>query len=881
MLIKKSISGFDLKYSLKKKFLLIVVFVLSALFFTYIGIKLKSSGSSYSIKKFIIYDYNYKFAVIKNIIKKPFIKIDKIYLDISFKNLNKIDKNRNIALKNRVILSEYNQNIDAIVKYQNQNIPVKIKLKGGTTEQHLENKDQISFKVKTEKSNIFGLTEFSLMHAQRRNFLLEWYARKMYADQGLIYKEYKFINLYINGENKGLYVMDENFTESLSTKNNRREGIYVRFGSDINFNVNGIPPGSFDDNADLFSTIYGEGCCGQNEALLSTNIDVLNQQINLNSKGSVIKNFNIAKKLLENFRQEKADPEEIFNLELMAKAFALSDILGSWHTMHWGNMRFYFDPVSSKLEPIIDDNYNEKNSYPAKNRTIRIDDSYNYSLLYKRLFESKVFLKEYIYYQNKYSNPNFIKKFNNKIRKEFSKNLSYINKFYESYFFPAHIIEENRDRVERFLSPYQPLYFSLWDKNEKKIVLKIGNTSKLPLEIKKVEIVEEDDKSNLINLNSNNDLMSKLYLKPRFYNKPINYNYLKFDLVSDKRIKQILVQYKIVGLDEMISKTLDYPLLTKKSDEISFNNVNDTTSNFEFLDFFQNKILIKRGNFDIDQDLIIPRNKELIIAAGSNINLLKGSKIISHSRIIAEGTPDDPIRINSPDNLGQCILVTNTKEKSVLKYVYFNNMSNCSSSNIELSGSINFYKTDVFMDNIYFSNNIKGDDYLNIINSKLLLKNLYFENSYADSLDIDYSVGKIHNITFNNSGNDAIDLSNSSIEIKNFEAEKIGDKAISIGENTYIRGEFFKIDNSFLGLAIKDQSEIDIKNLIITNSGIPLASYIKKKEYNSSKINIHGFSENNNSKKSIFEQGSNVALNGKIIKNFKKNVLNIIYPINN
>ena len=103
-------------------------------------------------------------------------------------------------------------------------------------------------------------------------------------------------------------------------------------------------------------------------------------------------------------------------------------------------------------------------------------------------------------------------------------------------------------------------------------------------------------------------MKSKLYLKPRFYNKPINYDYLKFDFVSDKQIKLILVQYKIAGLDEMISKTLDYPLLTKKSDEISFNNVNDTTSNFEFLDFFQNKILIKKGNFDIDQDLIIPKN---------------------------------------------------------------------------------------------------------------------------------------------------------------------------------------------------------------------------------------------------------------------------------
>ena len=62
-----------------------------------------------------------------------------------------------------------------------------------------------SFKVRTRKSNLFGLNDFALMHAKRRNYLLEWYARKMFEEEGFIYKDYKFINLYINGENKGIY----------------------------------------------------------------------------------------------------------------------------------------------------------------------------------------------------------------------------------------------------------------------------------------------------------------------------------------------------------------------------------------------------------------------------------------------------------------------------------------------------------------------------------------------------------------------------------------------------------------------------------------------------------------------------------------------------
>ena len=199
----------------------------------------------------------------------------------------------------------------------------------------------------------------------------------------------------------------------------------------------------------------------------------------------------------------------------------------------------------------------------------------------------------------------------------------------------------------------------------------------------------------------------------------------------------------------------------------------------------------------------------------------------------------------------------------MLKYVYFNNLSNCSDASMELTGSINFYKTKVLMDNIYFIDNVKGDDYLNIVNSKLDLKNLFFENANADAIDIDYSRGKIENINFLNCKNDALDLSNSTIEIKNYKARNIGDKALSIGENSYLNGQDIIIEKSFMGLAAKDSSEVDLNNLVISNIDIALASYIKKREYNSSTININKLSTSNNSREFIFEEGSKVKIDGE------------------
>ena len=103
MLIKKSTSDFKFKLYLKKKnFLIATILILNALLFTYVGIKTQTRGNSYLIKKFIIYDNQYRFKIIKNYIKKPFIKIDKVYLDLDFKTLKKIDEN-NYCIRRKAI----------------------------------------------------------------------------------------------------------------------------------------------------------------------------------------------------------------------------------------------------------------------------------------------------------------------------------------------------------------------------------------------------------------------------------------------------------------------------------------------------------------------------------------------------------------------------------------------------------------------------------------------------------------------------------------------------------------------------------------------------------------------------------------------------------
>ena len=158
MLIKKSVSIFNLKSYFKKKsnlfFIIFIILFLNSIFFAFLGVYAHKYGYTFLIRKIFTYDNNYRINVIKNFV-------------IKFKDFKKLNDNRNIALKNKVIYKEYNENVNATIKYKDQRIPVRIKLKGGLVAYHLG--ENWSFKVRTRKSNLFGLNDFALLHAQRRN----------------------------------------------------------------------------------------------------------------------------------------------------------------------------------------------------------------------------------------------------------------------------------------------------------------------------------------------------------------------------------------------------------------------------------------------------------------------------------------------------------------------------------------------------------------------------------------------------------------------------------------------------------------------------------------------------------------------------------------
>ena len=266
--------------------------------------------------------------------------------------------------------------------------------------------------------------------------------------------------------------------------------------------------------------------------------------------------------------------------------------------------------------------------------------------------------------------------------------------------------------------------------------------------------------------------------------------------------------------------------------------------------------------------MIIPKDHKLIIK-NSSIKFSDGGQLISFSPIFIEGEKQNPVEITSDTNKnGNGILVINTNEESYLNNVVFKNLSAPNLiSGVGLLGSVNFYEADVKILNSSFYKNLAGDDYINIIRSKFYIENSYFEETLSDSIDIDFSDGSIINSKFFMSKNDAIDFSGSNVKLEKIYIHGSGDKGISVGEGSTLNGQDIIIENSKIGIASKDASDVYLDNVTINNVDIGLAAYIKKIEYGSPQIKASNIQLENYKHDYISDLRSQIIIDDKKIKN--------------
>ena len=127
----------------------------------------------------------------------------------------------------------FNPKINIDITHNEQKLTGDARLKGDRMD-HYKYKKETSYKVELDKDNyLFGMKKFSIQKPFIRNYIHEWIFHELSKEFGIIKLTYKFVDLYLNGENYGLFVLEEGFGKELIERNNRRNGPIFSLDEDL------------------------------------------------------------------------------------------------------------------------------------------------------------------------------------------------------------------------------------------------------------------------------------------------------------------------------------------------------------------------------------------------------------------------------------------------------------------------------------------------------------------------------------------------------------------------------------------------------------------------------------------------------------------------
>lgn len=803
-------------------------------------------------------------------------ELDHFELQINDENFQSLMDQRELAMTLGYLNSDFRSSVPAKIIIGTEIYDVEVRLKGDLGD-HWKDADALSFRVKVLNDlTINGLKSFSIQHPVRRDYLNDWVYNKVLKYHGLLNTRYDFIRFTLNGKSLGLYSVEEYADKYLLERNFRREGPVFKVEDQYFW---------------TYRLVGNEGAGIEN----MSNFRVKPLGGTKLVKKEVLRNqYELASQLFYGFVRRDFSTHEVFQVDDLALAFALThDVFGHDHALRIPNIRFYFNPVTGKIEPISFDvgglSLTKKllGDMHAFNYDKFFADRETHPHWFRTFYHDPVFRKSYKQALEKISDDAWLDDFWSSIKEEYQLVSALIKKDFPKYKFNDNILKKNVQLIATRLSEgygdelkleennkarvYQKgldweryglqAAFKEIDLEAGKLVLQVGNTSSSSVVLESV----------IINKGMTAEIKNAPVLKSK---KP--YHFVKFqDITVDipkewiwnvKHRSKMVLTYKEKGSEQLMKEKIGaFPVYDKStfSDDIFRQENNWKSISWLKIDEDAKMIKVKKGKHKISQNTIIPAGYELHLQAGTEIVFENAASLLSYSPIYCQGTSRKMVKFSSDkENQGGGLLVIKAPKESELNFTEFQGLGNPHTSRWSTTGAVSFYESNVSLKNCAFLDNL-SEDGLNIIRAKFVMEECLFRNTFSDAFDADFCQGEVLNSEFIDSGNDGIDVSGSQVTVRNTILRGVVDKGISSGERSQMKTYNVDISEASIALAAKDESTLLVDNVKLSNNQKDVAVYQKKSEFGPAQIEMVNVNFGFDDLVIASEKGSSLMINGK------------------
>jgi hypothetical protein len=797
-----------------------------------------------------------------------------IFLDIPFDSLLIIEEKRTEALISEILLTSDDDFVPASMRFNGGDpINIKIRLKGDWTD-HLVG-DKWSFRIHVEDNDqaILGMKRFSIQAPETRNYEKEWVFHQNLIQEGILTTRYYFVNVVQNGKYNGIYALEEHFTEDLLESQERREGVIIRFNEDLlwkNWENLGMADSDVEELAQQIGMFW------------MTDVDtseITAFRANHISRDELLESELLtAVELLYSFNQDLLDGEEVFDQEYWGKYFALIDLWGAGHATSWINLRFYYNPITGLLEPVVFD------ALPFEPSAVKETLAFPFA---SKGFIQKIFAlpgvqEEYVKHLERVSSSGYVNQLEGKYRDE----LNHFHQVLSGYFeqgligdippLPWDDVKQRASLLRKNLRSPQPIQgnsSTILIDGKEYMRLELTNLMILPVVIDELSLGEKTY-TELMQWCSENECQKNILPgKTPLVMKANSSIILEIPFEElDQRpqsMDPITLQAHINGGSTITTNPINSNYVPQGIDQgvKTKTSLDYALETHPFLHELEpGHLSIQPGTWQVQGDLILPEGSDLLIPAGTTLLFESGAILLVNGNLELEGTELEPVQLSAQeDRWSGVVVLSNGSRESNWNHAVIEDTAGVNRDGWILTGGITFYKSPLILNQVDIGLS-SAEDAINIIQSEFSFSEVRFYQTESDAFDGDFTEGIIQDCVFTDIGGDALDFSGSTVQVDRSEFFKIGDKAVSVGEQSVLSIKNSTIEETNIGIASKDLSQVTADSVVVDGARFTaLAAYIKKPQYGPASLNANEVEILNSEMPALCQVDSTLILNGSEI----------------
>jgi len=791
-----------------------------------------------------------------------------------------------------------------LIDWKGKKIKGKIRLKGIGFD-HRTHEKKWSFAIKLKKNKyILGMSEFSVQNPATRKYWSECLYMKTLKAKGIIAPYCDQVEIFINGERIGVMTLTERMTTEMLESQGRKESVIFKpFYSDIWARLEKKKVFIRDNPEDFINaSAQWDFRVGVDNVIvnrLSSPLDFYGEK-SIEKSELLKKHRKSAVELFNGVLKAELSPSDVFDVEKTGAALAVTFLWGDFHAFQIHNLRFYFNPISFKIEPMPTDasavGKDQLSVYKfgggvnglhdllyllSTDKKIRASFKRNVNLLARDLESGDFFggaVDDFQFDQMQKLREDY-PMLPSYSRAEFKRRLdTHIESINNDTFFDRPPINSLIGPIS-FPSGYKidnPIYVYIINESNE-TYLQLVNTLPQSVELKSLKLVVNGVERSVYD---HGDIVLPSFVPPTQKGfSPVvgrRTGELKIPLLGFKPGDNI----EVFGVLSPSGQERDYDFEAVSyysaagSNPVSPTSLATILAENPFLKLSENKknLVVESGEWTVSNFIKPPERVGLIIRPGVVLVFQPDAGIMLRGRLQLNGNADSPIvlKAEAPELgwAGVTVMEANHwdgSNRSIMEHVVVLDTQIAHYQSWELTGAINFYKSDVDFVDVTFDRTL-AEDALNVIHSLFTMRDTKILNTRSDGFDGDFINGTISNSEFRQIGGDGIDFSGSEIDVSDSVFSGVHDKAISAGEATRLKARNIIIDGAGTGLVSKDGSVVDIKTSEFNNiEHSSLMTYMKKPQYGGAVLTADGNTIETKKLAVIVQKKSKATIDGKKI----------------